>query len=290
MVVRKGVILAAGYGTRFLPATKALPKEMLPLLDRPVIQYVVEEAVAAGINLIIVVTAAGKESVEGYFDRDLKLEQVLEVAGDTDHLEEVRRLSRIADMAFVRQKERLGNGHAVLQVRSLIGDEPFAVFFPDDVIFAERPAIGQLMEVHDRYGGAVIAVQEVPREEVVHYGVIAPEPLEESVYQVMGIVEKPTVEMAPSNLIQIGRFVFTPEIFEVLEETPPGRDGEIWLTDAIALLLRRQPVYACRFRGERFDTGQPIGFLKACLAAALRRADMGPELEEYLRGLDLESL
>lgn len=285
MTVRKGVILAAGYGTRFLPATKAQPKEMLPLVDKPVIQYIVEEAVAAGLEQLIIVSASAKRSLEDHFDRDFELERALSEKGDSARLEEIRRLATLADIAFVRQKERMGTGHAVLQTRWLVGDEPFALFFPDDIILSQTPAIGQLIDVFQRYQGSVLAVMEVPREDVYHYGVVDAEPLEERVYRLRGMVEKPHPDQAPSNLISVGRFVLTPDIFPILARTSPGQAGEIWLTDALSVLMERSPVYACRYQGERFDTGQPLGLLKAALTLALQRPDLGPELRAYLKAL-----
>jgi len=285
--VRKAVILAAGYGTRFLPATKAIPKEMLPLVDRPAIQHVVEEAVRAGLEQIIMVTAAAKRAVEDHFDRDRELEQWLEQKGNAPQADEMRRLAGLADIVCVRQKERLGIGHAVLMARSLVGDEPFALFFPDDIIESEVPAIKQLMDVFYRHGGSVLAVQRVPREEIHHYGVIEPKPLEERVYQVLGIVEKPPASEAPSDLTVVGRYVLTPAIFPMLASTPPDAKagGEIQLTDGIARLLGEEPVFACRYEGERFDVGRPLGLLKASLSMALARPDLGPELRRYLQDL-----
>lgn len=287
MNVRKAVILAAGYGTRFLPATKAIPKEMLPLVDRPAIQHVVEEAVRAGLEQIIMVTAAAKRAVEDHFDRDRDLEQWLEQKGNAPQADEMRRLAGLADIVCVRQKERLGIGHAVLMARSLVGDEPFALFFPDDIIESEVPAIKQLMDVFYRHGGSVLAVQRVPREEIHHYGVIEPKPLEERVYQVLGIVEKPPASEAPSDLTVVGRYVLTPAIFPILASTPPDAKagGEIQLTDGIARLLGEESVFACRYEGERFDVGRPLGLLKASLSMALARPDLGPELRRYLREL-----
>lgn len=285
MSVRKGVILAAGYGTRFLPATKALPKEMLPIVDRPVIQYIVEEAAAAGLQELVIVTSSSKRAIEDHFDRNTDLEQALAARGDEARLNEVCRLAGLAEIAFVRQQQPLGTGHAVLQTRWLVGDEPFALFFPDDIIVSETPAIRQLIDVHERHGKSVLAVLEVPKDEVYHYGVIDPEPLEEAVHLVRGMVEKPKPEDAPSSLISVGRFVLTPDIFPILEQTPKGQAGEIWLTDAISTLISRDDVYACQYEGERFDTGQPIGLLKASLTLALKRPDLAPELRTYLQQL-----
>jgi len=287
MKVRKAVILAAGYGTRLLPATKSVPKEMLPLVDRPVIQYIVEEAIAAGLEQIIMVTSASKRAIEDFFDHDFELESVLEAAGKQELLDAVRRPTRVS-LAFVRQKERLGNGHAVLITRDLVGDEPFAIFFPDDVIFSDAPAIGQLMDVFDRFGNTVLAVQQVPREEVVQYGVIEPHEIEPRLYEVRSVVEKPPVDEAPSNLTTVGRFVATPELFDVLADTPPGRAGELWLMDAFDRLISRQPVYACEYEGRRFDCGRPLGLLQASLYLALQRETLGPDLRAHLRSLRLE--
>jgi UTP--glucose-1-phosphate uridylyltransferase len=288
MTIRKAVILAAGHGTRFLPATKAVPKEMLPLVDKPVIQYVVEEAVAADLRQIIVVSAATKRAMEDHFDRDLELERTLEAKGDEERLREIRRVADMADIAFVRQKERRGIAHAVLMAHHVVADEPFALFFPDDIIVSDVPAIRQLLAVHERHGGSVIAVQRVPRQDVVHYGVITPEPLEERVYRVHGIVEKPSLEEAPSELAAVGRYVLAADIWPFLERTPPGAGGEIQLTDTLAMLLEAGlPLFACEFEGERFDTGRPLGLLEAAVALALRREDSGPPLKQYLRSLSL---
>ena len=287
MKVRKAVILAAGYGTRLLPATKSVPKEMLPLVDRPVIQYIVEEAIAAGLEQIIMVTSASKRAIEDFFDHDFELESVLEAAGKQQLLDAVRKPAEVS-MAFVRQKERLGNGHAVLITRDLVGDEPFAIFFPDDVIFNDAPAIGQLMDVFDRFRHTVLAVQQVPREEVVQYGVIEPHEIEPRLYEVLRVVEKPAVDEAPSNLTTVGRFVATPELFDVLADTPPGRAGELWLMDAFDRLISRQPVYACEYEGRRFDCGRPLGLLQASLYLALQRETLGPDLRAHLRSLRLE--
>ncbi len=285
--VRKAVILAAGYGTRFLPATKAVPKEMLPLVDRPVIQYIVEEAVAAGLDHIVMVTSSGKRSIEDHFDHEPDLEQTLAQRGKEDQLREVRRLAGIAQMTFVRQKERLGNGHAVLITRPWVGHEPFALYFPDDVIVHDVPATRQLLDVYERFGRSVVAVQEVPPEDIELYGAVDAETVEPRVYRIKGIIEKPPRDQAPSNLATVGRFVLTPEVFQALDETPPGREGEIWLMDALDRLARREPVYAYQYRGERFDTGRPIGLLKASISLALGREDTGPELKAYLRSLRL---
>lgn len=288
MKVRKAVILAAGYGTRFLPATRAVPKEMLPLVDRPVIQYIVEEALASGLDQIVMVTAAPKRAVEDHFDHDFELERALEQKGASGAaaLAEVRRVADMANIVFVRQKERLGIAHAVLQTRAVIGDEPFALFFPDDIIVSPVPAIRQLMNVRERHGGSVISVQKLPPEEVVHYGVITPEQVEERVYRVKEIVEKPRVEDAKSDLATVGRYVLDAAIWPLLGRTPPGIGGEVQLTDTLGLLAAEgNPLYACRFEGERFDTGRPLGLIKASVYLALQQENLGPELRAYLRSL-----
>lgn len=282
MKVRKAVILAAGFGTRFLPATKTIPKEMLTLLDRPVIQYVVEEALAAGLEQIIMVTSSFKRAMEDHFDRNYELEQALEASRKHDLLADVRQLAGV-DMVFVRQKERLGNGHAVLIAREIVGNEPFAVFFPDDVIFHPVPAIRQLMDVFDERGGTILAVQQVPREQVNKYGVIEPTRVSERLYEVKSVVEKPPVDEAPSNLATVGRFVCTPELIDVLEATPPGRSGEIWLMDAFDNLRRTQKVYAYEYEGVRFDCGQPLGLLQAAVYKGLRHPTIGPDLRSYIQ-------
>ena len=283
--IRKGLILAAGYGTRFLPATKSTPKEMLPLVDKPAIQYVVEEAADAGISQVIMVTAANKRSVEDYFDREFELERILESRGNTRQLELVREPAGLASMAFVRQKERLGIGHAVLAAQPMIGQEAFALFFPDDVIFAPQPAIGQLIDAYHRNDSSIVAVDQLPREEVVHYGVIDGKPLGGGLYDVRNIVEKPSLAEAPSDLGITGRYVLKHQVFKALEETPPGKGGEIQLTDGISRMLETgERVLACKYEGERFDIGRPIGLLKASIAEGLRRPDIGTDLQDYLRG------
>lgn len=287
MKVRKAVILAAGFGTRFLPATKTIPKEMLPIVDRPVIQYIVDEALSAGIDQIIMVTSSSKRAMEDHFDHQFELEAALQAGGKHTLLDEVRRLADI-NMTFVRQKERLGNGHAVLITREVVGNEPFAVFFPDDVIFHSVPAIRQLIDVYDKRRGTVLAVQQMPKELVSLYGVIDPVPVESRTYEVKGVVEKPPVQEAPSNLTTVGRFVVTPEIFDILESTPPGRSGEIWLMDAFDRLLKREPVFAYEFEGERFDCGQPLGLLQASVYLGLRNEQVGPPLRSYLHSQNLD--
>jgi len=287
MRIRKAVVTAAGWGTRFLPATKAQPKEMLPLVDKPMIQYVVEEAVASGIKQIIVVTALGKRAIEDHFDRSLELEHALNRKGDGDLLRKVRQISELADICYIRQKEQLGLGHAILVTRDLIGNEPFAIFLPDDIIEAKVPAMKQMLEIYNRYSSSVIAVEKVAHQDTSSYGIIAPKQVEERVYQVLTLVEKPKPEEAPSNLGIVGRYILTPEIFGMLEKTTPGAGGEIQLTDGLRLLLEKQKIYAYQFEGIRYDTGTPLGFLKASVEFALNRPDIGPKFREYLRQLKL---
>ena len=287
MKIRKAVVTAAGWGTRFLPATKSQPKEMLPLVDKPIIQYVIEEAVASGLEQIIIVTALGKHAIENHFDRSFELEHFLGQKGDERPLREVQRISELASICYIRQKEQLGLGHAVSIAQDLIGNEPFALFLPDDIIEAEVPAMKQMLQVHDRYGCSVVAVETVPPEKTTAYGIISPEQVEERVYQVLGLVEKPEPEEAPSDLGIVGRYILTPEIFSVLKETSPGKGGEIQLTDGLRLLLKQQAIYAYRFQGTRHDTGTPLGLLKASVELALHCPDLASEFKEYLRKLDL---
>lgn len=288
MTVRKAVVLAAGYGTRLLPATKAQPKEALPLVDKPIIQYTVEEAVAAGIDQVIIVTASGKRAVEDHFDRSLELEQQLASKGDEERLREIQAISELANMVYVRQKEQRGIGDAVLTVRHLIGDEPFVLFFPDDVIVSDVPVAKQLIDVYAAHGGGVLGVEEVPPEEVESYGIVDGELIGEGAYRVRGLVEKPSPDEAPSNLAIVGRYVLTPQVFEAIDRTPPGKGGEIQITDALSILLKEQPMFAYRFQGTRYDTGRPLGLLKASIELALQRPDIGPDLRDYLRDLDLD--
>jgi UTP--glucose-1-phosphate uridylyltransferase len=281
------VVLAAGYGTRLLPATKAQPKEALPLVDKPIIQYTVEEAAASGLEQVIIVTASGKRAVEDHFDRSLELEQALREKGDLERLEEIRRISDLADIVYVRQKEQLGVGHAVLTVRDVVGQEPFVLFFPDDVIIADVPVARQMLDVFEEYGASILAVERVSPADIESYGIVDPEPVRDRLVRVRGLVEKPKLEEAPSDLGIVGRYVLTPDIFAVLARTEPGKGREIQLTDALALLLAQQPVYAYLFEGCRYDTGRPLGLLQASVELALRRPDIGPDFRRYLRSLDL---
>ena len=285
MKVRKAVIPAAGLGTRFLPLTKAVPKELMPLVDRAAMHYVVEEAAAAGIEQVIVVTARGKEAIADYFDRHADLERLLEARGDEAHLAQVRRTHEMAQMVYVRQPEQLGLGHAVACAASVVGDEPFAVILPDDIIAAEPGALAQLLEVYELHRSSVIAVEEVDGPAIQSYGVIEPEPVSDGVYRVLGTVEKPALADAPSNLGIVGRYVLTPQVFDALSEVRAGAIGELQLTDGIAILLRTQEVYALRLSGARYDVGNPMGLLRASVETALRREDTGPAFREFLRRL-----
>jgi UTP--glucose-1-phosphate uridylyltransferase len=289
--VRKAVFPAAGWGTRFLPATKAQPKEMLPLVDKPVIQYGIEEAVAAGIEQVIIVTSSQKRAIEDHFDHSYELEHLLEEKGDIDMLRRVRQIGDMVQISYVRQKEQLGLGHAVLMAKEVIGHEPFAVILSDDVVVGDRPCIGQLIEAYRQTHGSVVAVMDVPADEVSRYGVIDPDPDtqtdDERLHRVRRLVEKPEPAVAPSTLAIIGRYVLTPKIFEKLESTPRGAGGEIQLTDAIEALISEQDVYGYAFEGRRFDAGTTMGWLKASVELALERPDIGAEFRHYLSGLDL---
>ncbi len=288
--VRKAVFPAAGLGTRFLPATKAQPKEMLPLVDKPIIQYGVEEAVASGASNIILVTGRGKNAIEDHFDVSVELESYLEARGKKDLLDEIRKISNLINFAYVRQGEPLGLGHAVLVTRDLVGDEPFAVILADDVIDAEPPALKQLIDVYERVQGPVLAVERVPMEDVSSYGVIAPDlsvDLGEGVYLVKDLVEKPPRSEAPSDLAIIGRYILTPDIFPALAATKSDRTGEIQLTNGLRELLKTRPIYACEVKGVRHDTGNKLGFLKAVVYFALRRPDIAEKFSAYLASLGL---
>jgi UTP--glucose-1-phosphate uridylyltransferase len=285
--LRKAVFPAAGLGTRFLPATKAQPKEMLPLVDKPIIQYVIEEAVASGLTSIIIVTGRGKNAIEDHFDVSYELEKLLLERGKTDLLEQVRAVSSMINVSYVRQGEQLGLGHAVLMARDLIGEEPFAVMLGDDIIDNPVPCMRQMIDVFDRHGGPVIAVQQVAKSELSAYGVIdgSPEPNNERVYRLRDMVEKPRAEDAPSDLAIIGRYILTPDIFEVLEQTPRDKGGEIQLTNGLRALRERRALFGYRFEGVRHDAGNKLGFLKATVEFALKRPDLGGPFREYLKSL-----
>jgi UTP--glucose-1-phosphate uridylyltransferase len=292
MRVRKAVLPAAGWGTRFLPATKAQPKEMLPLVDKPIIQYAVEEAVAAGIDQIIIVTSSQKRAIEDHFDLNYELEHLLEERGDVEMLRRIRHISDLAQIAYVRQKEQLGLGHAVLMAKELVGHEPFAVLLSDDVVIGERPCIGQLIHAYHQTHSSVVAVTRVPPSEISRYGVIGVDPdgqprEGDHLHRANRLVEKPEPEDAPSDLAIIGRYVLTPKIFDKLEQTQRGAGGEIQLTDAIEALMEDQHVYGCEFEGTRYDAGTTMGWLKASVELALQRPDLATEFREYLIDLPL---
>ena len=283
MKVRTAVIPAAGLGTRFLPTTKAVPKELLPLLDKPLIQYGVEEAANAGIQRVIIVTSEGKEALEAYFRPDPALERHLEQAGSVELLEAVRQVTSLAEVSFVRQQQPLGLGHAVLTTKDAVGAEPFVVILPDDVIWHSEGATRQMLGVFEKYNAGVVAVEEVPLEAVRAYGVVDSQQVDERLHLIKGMVEKPEPENAPSNLVIVGRYVLPPEIFGCLERTTPGAKGEIQLTDGMALLLEEQAMYAYQFQGTRYDGGTPLGLLSASLDIGLKREDIRTQVEEMLR-------
>jgi len=285
MKVRKVVITAAGWGTRFLPITKSQPKEMLPLVNKPLIQYSVEEAINSGIEQIIMITAMGKQAIEDYFDRSFELEYFLEQKGETKRLQEVRELSDLIDICYIRQKEQLGLGHAILTAKGVIGEEPFAVLLPDDIVESKVPVLKQMVEVYEEYKTSVVAVERISRQDIMKYGIIEPKRVSERVHQVLSLVEKPEPAKAPSDLGVVGRYILMPQIFDALEGIPSGKNKEIQLTDALQLLLSQQALYAYEFEGVRYDTGTPLGWLEATVALALKHPEIGQELKEYLRGL-----
>ena len=286
--IRKAVFPAAGLGTRFLPATKAQPKEMLPLVDKPTIQYGVEEAVASGVPNIVLVTGRGKNAIEDHFDVSKELEAFLESRGKKDLADEIRKISELISLSYVRQGEPLGLGHAVLVTETIVGNEPFAVILADDVIDATPPALQQMIDVFDRAGGPVLAVERVPMDQVSNYGVIAGErapELGKGVYRVTDLVEKPPQSEAPSDLAIIGRYILTPDIFAALHETKKDKSGEIQLTNGLRHLLKSRPIYACEVDGVRHDTGNKLGFLKASVYFGLKRPELAKELRAYLTNL-----
>jgi UTP--glucose-1-phosphate uridylyltransferase len=280
--VRKAVIPAAGLGTRFLPATKAQPKEMLPLVDKPAIQYVVEEAVNAGITDILIITGRGKRSIEDHFDRSFELEVMLQESGKTTSVAEMRRIADMADIHYVRQGEPKGLGHAVAMARKHVGDEPFAVMLGDDVMHENSTVLKDMIAAHDRLGRSVIAFKDVPRDEISSYGCADAEPAGDNLVRLKGIVEKPDPEVAPSTLAVMGRYVLTPDIFEAIDRTPPGKGNEIQLTDALALLIEEQELFGWTFDWGRFDIGKKIDFLRATVELALEREDLGAEFRKIL--------
>jgi len=291
--VRKAVFPAAGLGTRFLPATKAQPKEMLPIVDKPLIQYGVEEAMHSGIQNIIIVTGRGKSSIEDHFDVSFELEQLLDSKQKTEMLAMVRSISDMIDVSYVRQKEALGLGHAVLRAKELVGNEPFTVVLSDDIIASEVPCLRQLLDVYEYYGASVLALVEVPSDQISAYGVVDAELVsdngrESRLFRIRNMVEKPKAADAPSNLAIIGRYVLTPEIFQCIESIEPGRGGEIQLTDALKYMLRNRPIYGLKFEGTRYDAGDKLGFLKATVEFALNRHDLGGPFRDYLKNLCIQ--
>ena len=285
MKVRKAVIPAAGLGTRFLPATKAQPKEMLPILDKPAIQYVVEEAVRAGIHDILIISGRGKRTIEDHFDRSFELEYYLETKGKYDLLKEVREVSELGVIHYIRQRDPIGLGNAIAVAEPHVHGQPFAVMLGDDIMSEDNPLLVEMLKVHERYGRSVIAVMEVPKRDIQLYGSIVPEFVEDNVARAVSLVEKPKPEEAPSNLAVIGRYVLTPEIFDALRDTEPGVGGEVQITDAINRLAQEQAVYAYVFEGGRFDIGNKLDYLKATVEMAIDREDVGEEFREFLSDL-----
>ena len=286
--IRKAVFPAAGLGTRFLPATKASPKEMLPLVDKPLIQYAVEEAVASGIESILIITGRDKSAIENHFDISFELEHLLKQKGKDEMFEQVRAISDIAKISYTRQKQALGLGHAIYQAKDFVGNESFAALLADDVIDAAVPALRQMIDVYEKYGSPVIATMQVAGEAISRFGVIDADEIEPNVYRIKDMIEKPAFNDAPSDLAIIGRYIFTPDIFEAIEQTTPGSGGEIQITDAMRILLKSRPFYAVKLDGTRHDAGDKLGFLKATVEFALKRDDLGAAFREYLRGLNLD--
>jgi UTP--glucose-1-phosphate uridylyltransferase len=285
--VRKAVILAAGYGTRLLPATKSTPKEMFPLVDKPAIQYSVEEAVGAGLTQVIIVTSAGKRSIEDYFDRNSDIEAQLTAKGDRQRLAELERLHTMADFMFVRQARQNGLGDAVRTARAAVHDEPFVLFLPDDIVLGEPSPSQELIAAYEKHGASVIAVEEVDPNETGSYGIVAGDTVDERTTRLTTLVEKPDPSVAPSNLAIVGRYLLTPTVFDAIGHTQPGYGGEIQITDALQRMADGEGMYAYRFTGRRFDTGRPLGLLKASIAVGLSREDIAPGLADYLRSLEL---
>ncbi|MBN1367740.1 MAG: UTP--glucose-1-phosphate uridylyltransferase GalU [Dehalococcoidales bacterium] len=282
MGIKKAVIPAAGWGTRFLPITKAIPKEMLPLLNKPIIQYCIEEATACGVEQVVIITASGKNSIEDYFDSDFELESMLEQKGETRLLEKVRYVSNLADIGYIRQRVQLGLGHAVLTVKNMIGNEPFFLMLPDDIFENKEFVLKEMIRIHESYQCSVVAVKRIAREEINRYGIVACKKVAERVYKVSDLIEKPEADEAPSDFAIMGRYLLAPEIFECINKTKPGRNGEIQLTDALKRLIRHYPLYAYEFEGERWDAGTPAGWLETTITLALKEPSTGPRLRNYL--------
>jgi len=282
MRVKKAVIPAAGLGTRFLPATKAQPKEMLPIVDKPTLQYIIEEAVESGIEEILIITGRNKTSIENHFDKSVELELELEKKGKLDLLREVRKISDMVNIHYIRQKEPLGLGHAIYCARSFIGNEPFAVLLGDDIVYSKKPCLKQMIEVYNEYKTTILGVQEVPRDEVDKYGIVLGKLIENRVYKVKDLIEKPNVDNAPSNIAILGRYIISSEIFNILRNTKPGKNGEIQLTDALKELAKHEAIYAYNFEGRRYDVGDKEGFLEATVEYALRNEELRDEFLKYL--------
>lgn len=285
--ITKAVFPAAGLGTRFLPATKASPKEMLALVDKPLIQYVVEEAVSSGIEEVVLITGRGKRAIEDHFDVAFELEEDLKSKGKHKLLSEIQRIADLVTFCYIRQKKALGLGHAVLTAKRVVGNEPFAVLLGDDIIDSRVPVLRQMMDVHKKYPATILAIQEVPRSETQQYGIVDAKKVEDGVYLVNDLVEKPSPAAAPSRMAIIGRYILTPEIFTALEQTKPGRGGEIQLTDGLKLLMEKEPIYAYKFQGVRYDAGDKLGFLKATVEFGLKNKEFGQQFMTYLRTLNL---
>ncbi|MBP2032452.1 UTP--glucose-1-phosphate uridylyltransferase [Clostridium algifaecis] len=285
MKVKKAIIPAAGLGTRFLPATKAQPKEMLPIVDKPTIQYIIEEAVASGIEEILIITGRNKRAIEDHFDKSVELEKELELHGKTELLNLVQKISNMVDIYYIRQKEPKGLGHAISCAETFVGNEPFAVMLGDDVVDSSIPCLKQLIDCYDEYKTSIIGVQEVPKEDVYKYGIVRGMYIEDRVYKVKGLVEKPKVEESPSNIAILGRYIITPSIFKILKNTIPGKGGEIQLTDALRTLVKTEAMYAYNFKGRRYDVGDKLGFLQATVEYALKRDELKKPFMKYLMNL-----
>ncbi|AQM61223.1 UTP--glucose-1-phosphate uridylyltransferase GalU [Clostridium baratii] len=290
MKVKKAIIPAAGLGTRFLPATKAQPKEMLPIVDKPTIQYIIEEAIASGIEEILIITGRNKKCIEDHFDKSVELEMELEKSGKDELLELVRDISDMVDIHYIRQKEPRGLGHAIHCAKTFVGNEPFAVLLGDDVVYSDKPCLKQLMECYDEYKTSILGVQTVPEEDVSKYGIVDGIHIEDRVYKVKDLVEKPKREEAPTNVAILGRYIITPQIFEILENTAPGKGNEIQLTDALKTLISQEAMYAYDFEGRRYDVGDKFGFLQATIEYGLRKEGLRSELLEYLENKEWEKI
>ncbi|MBS4539133.1 UTP--glucose-1-phosphate uridylyltransferase GalU [Clostridium sp. D2Q-11] len=289
LTIKKAIIPAAGLGTRFLPATKAQPKEMLPIVDKPTIQYIIEEAIASGIEDILIITGRNKRAIEDHFDKSVELELALEEKGKNELLELVKGISNMGNIHYIRQKEPKGLGHAINCAKSFINNEPFAVLLGDDVVYSpEKPCLKQLIEIYDEYRTTILGVQQVPKEEVNKYGIVEGKYIEDKIYKVDNLIEKPKIEQSPSNIAILGRYIITPEIFDILDNTDPGTGGEIQLTDALVELSKIQAIYAYEFTGKRYDVGNKLGFLQATVEYALRRSELKDEFKSYLKKLIIE--